>query len=120
MVAMFQPGDEVRLKGGATGVLFARTRNVAARRNQEGWFFLPDRSAASGLMVMSQPRTIDEGDIECKTGRRPGRWPTDYLTDPIDRQRVYVAYMQGQALPELRGGRASTDVRSEDPERGAN
>lgn len=100
----FQPGDEVRLKDGMAGVLYAMTRHATARRNAEGWYFLPDGAGASGLIVVNQPRTISERDITVKTGHRAGAWPTDFLTDPIMRQRVYVAHMQRRPLPVFVGG----------------
>lgn len=109
----YQPGDEVRLKDGLSGVLYARTMHLTAkasqRRRREGWYFLPDGASASGLVVLNQPREISEQDIERKTGNRPGDWPSEPMSDPIMRQRVYVAHMQGSALP----GNAVTH---EDPE----
>jgi hypothetical protein len=78
-------------------VLYARTRHLTARANREGWYFLPDGAGAPGLVVLNQPRFICEQDIAGKIGARPG--PSDYLTDPIQRQRVYVAHMRGDPLP---------------------
>lgn len=95
----YRPGDEVRLRDGLTGVLYARTRHLTARANREGWYFLPDGAGAPGFVVLNQPRVIYEQDIAGKTGVRTGHWPGGYLTDPIQRQRVYVAHMRGDPLP---------------------
>lgn len=95
----YLPGDEVRLRDGLTGVLYSRTRHLTARSNREGWYFLPDGAGAPGLVVLNQPRFICEQDIAGKIGARPGPWPSGYLTDPIQRQRVYVAHMRGDPLP---------------------
>lgn len=106
MTTNYRPGDEVRLKTGLTGVLYSRTRHATARRNSEGWFFLPDGAGATGFVVVNQPRTVTEFDIAEKIGRRAGVWPNECLSDPIQRQRVYAAHMQGKPLPvSAAGGR---------------
>ena len=96
----YLPGDEVVLKDGRTGVLYALTqnsRNPLARDNSKhaNWFFIPDRVGTQGMTVISQPCTVAEMDIDRLTGHRDGIWPKAWhVLGFEERQRVYVMAMQ--------------------------
>lgn len=103
MESQFNPGQEVTLRGGSRGVLYARLCTLGQRRQPErspSWFFIPDTCAAVGLVIMSQPHPVAEHEIASAGPIRAGTWPApDYRLDTMMRQRVYVAAMQGQSLP---------------------
>lgn len=99
----YTPGQEVQLKDGTTGVLYARTWHLgrrASHSDEPSWYFLPDNAAAVGLVVMSQPGEIRESMIAEGRAQRPGNWPPSryWLTQPM-REAVYVAHMQRRPLP---------------------
>ena len=97
----YPPGDEVILKDGRKGVLYALTqssRNPLARDSSRtaNWYFLPDRVGTHGAIVTSQPFTVSEMDIERRTGHRDGDWPAaGHVIGFEERQRVYVAHVKG-------------------------
>lgn len=73
----YLPGDEVALKDGRKGVLYALTqnsRNPLARdsRRSANWYFLPDRVGTQGMTAISQPCTVSALDIKRRTGHRAG------------------------------------------------
>ena len=96
----YLPGDEVVLKDGRTGLLYAITqnsRNPLARDHSKpaNWFFIPDRVGTQGMVVTSQPCTVSELDVERRTGHRDGVWPeAGHILGFEERQRVYVMAMQ--------------------------
>lgn len=98
----YLPGDEVTLKDGRKGVLYALTqnsRNPLARDSHRpaNWYFLPDRVGTNGTVVTSQPCTVSVLDIERRTGHRDGVWPeVGHVIGFEERQRVYVAAMRGE------------------------
>jgi hypothetical protein len=104
-VSRFYPGQEVTVRGGQTGVLYARTwpsRKGPYRPHPATWFFLPDGACAVGLVVMNQPHEICDTDVAEAYGQREGTWPApDRWLSPIERQQAYVAHMQGKPLPVL-------------------
>lgn len=96
------PGDEVTLKDGRRGVLYAFTansRNPCGRdaNRPANWYFLPDQLGVTGVVVNSQPCTISELNIESKTGHRDGNWPEPgHVLGFEQKQRVYVDHMKGR------------------------
>jgi len=95
------PGDEVVLKDGRQGVLYALTqngRNPLARDSSRpaNWYFLPDRVGTQGMAVISQPCTVSVLDIERRIGHRAGIWPeVGHVLGFVEKQRVYVSHMKG-------------------------
>lgn len=98
----YQPSDEVVLKDGRTGLLFALTPNSCnplARDSgrKANWYFIPDHIGTQGRVVTSQPCTISEIDVERVTGHRGGDWPeAGHALGFEERQRVYVVAMRGE------------------------
>lgn len=96
----YLPGNEVVLKDGRQGVLYALTqngRNPLARDSHRpaNWYFLPDNIGTQGMTVISQPCTVSELDIDRRTGHRDGIWPeVGHLLGFEEKQRVYVAAMR--------------------------
>ena len=95
-----QPGNEVTLKDGRKGVLYALTQNSSNPLARDcsrpaNWYFLPDRVGTQGMAVICQPCTVSEMDIARQTGHRFGNWPAEvHVIGFEERQRVYVAAMQ--------------------------
>lgn len=75
-------------------------RNPLARdsRKPASWFFIPDRvGVQGGVVVISQPCTVSELDVESVTGHREGDWPeAGHVLGFEERQRVYVASIHGE------------------------
>lgn len=100
----FQPGGEVELKDGRQGVLYALTqnnRNPLARdvSRPANWYFLPNRVGTQGMVVIGQPCTVSVMDIERRIGHRAGNWPAaGHVIGFEEKQRVYVAHMQGMTI----------------------
>ena len=97
----YLPGDEVVLKDGRSGLLFALTpnsRNPLARDSgrKANWYFIPNHIGTQGMVVTSQPCAVSVLDIERFTGHRDGNWPeAGHVLGFEERQRVYVAAMRG-------------------------
>lgn len=99
---IYQPGDEVTLKDGRTGLLYAYTQNSHNPLGRDAsrpanWYFLPDSVGTQGAVVVGQPCAVNEVDIGSKTGHRDGSWPAPgYVLGFEERQKVYVKHMKGR------------------------
>ena len=103
ITTIYHPGDEVTLKDGRTGLLYAFTqnsRNPLARdsRKLANWFFIPDSvGVQGGVVVSNQPCTVSELDVDRVTGHRSGNWPeAGHVLGFEERQWVYVAAMRDE------------------------